>query len=80
MIKDPYGKNISAALLIPKSPLSPMKIHAGIPPVSWGESALMETNATRQYSNTTSVREMKIALGIFLLGFFTSSPVCTIIS
>jgi hypothetical protein len=40
----------------------------------------MDTKATRQYIITTIAIEIKIALGIFFLGFFTTSPVCTIIS
>ena len=42
--------------------------------------APIETKAIRQYIITTNAREMKIALGMFLLGFLTSSPVWTIIS
>ena len=45
-----------------------------------GNIAPIETKAIRQYKTTTAVNEMNIALGIFFFGFFTSSPVWTIIS
>ena len=69
----PYGINNSAALLMPKSPLWPIKDHAAV--LFGGVIAPTETKATMQYIVTTRARDMKIALGIFLLGSLTSSPV-----
>jgi hypothetical protein len=79
-MRGPNGKKDSAAFIMPKSPYVPMYFQAGCPFVSTEVNAPIDTNATRQYNTTTRIREMKIALGIFLFGFFTSSPVWTIIS
>ena len=57
-----------------------MNFHVGTSPTLLGKTAPIDTNATRQYNNTTRVKEIKMALGIFFFGFFTSSPVWTIIS
>jgi hypothetical protein len=40
-----------------------------------GNIAPMDTKAIKQYKMTTAVSDMNIARGMFLLGFFTSSPV-----
>ena len=77
-INAPNGKNDSAAFIIPRSPNWPIYFQAGIPLL--GLIPPMDTKATRQYIITTIAIEIKIALGIFFLGFFTSSPVRTIIS
>jgi hypothetical protein len=42
MTKEPKGKNISADLLIPRSPFLPIKFHTGITTVSLGEIAVMD--------------------------------------
>ena len=72
-INAPNGKNDSAAFIIPRSPNWPIYFQAGIPML--GLISPMDTKATRQYIITTIAIEIKIALGIFFLGFFTSSPV-----
>jgi hypothetical protein len=70
-MKAPYGLNDSAAFIIPNSPCRPINCHEDIS----GNRAPIETKAIRQYMITTRASEMKIALGMFLLGFLTSSPV-----
>src|SRR5688500_4938429 len=67
----PYGINDSAAFIIPNSPCRPINCHEDIS----GKMAPIETKAIKQYMITTRASEMKIALGMFLLGFLTSSPV-----
>ncbi len=63
----PYGINNSAAFIIPNSPCRPMNCHEDMS----GKMAPIETKAIIQYMITTNASEMKIALGIFLLGFLT---------
>jgi hypothetical protein len=48
-----------------------MNFHAG---TSLGNIAPVETKATRQYRTTTVASDVKMALGMFFFGFFTSSP------
>jgi hypothetical protein len=72
-MKPSYGINNSTALLMPKSPFWPIYSHDRI--LFGGKTGPIETKATKQYITTTSASEMKIALGIFLFGFLTYSPV-----